>query len=176
MEMNIIFIAILALSCLSFYKCENLYNHREIKAQYNKLNRHLNKVVLKKRQENLCPIEYESCWCDYTNTNSNENTNKFNSKTTTFSIMIDCQFYIANDLESTNNANLKLNRTNEQHRKTSQNKKILTEIPKIASSNTVNKFKYLNHITHLDLSQTPITEVPTDAFQVLFCFVCLISN
>lgn len=125
------------------------------------------KIGLKKRNENLCPIEYQSCWCDYTNTNSNINLNSqsndnINSKqflspsspsSSQLSIMIDCQYFLTND------ENLKLNNK-------SSKKIMLTEIPKITTGQIGSKFKYLSQITHLDLSRTAITEIPTDAFQV----------
>ena len=31
--------------------------------------------VRKNNNENICPDEYKSCWCDYTNTNLNMNNN-----------------------------------------------------------------------------------------------------
>lgn len=160
-----------------------------IKHNYNRnLNLNRPKIGFKKRNENLCPTEYESCWCDKTNTNNNNeflmnshngityntNTNhhhhehhkntdnsqfsKENLKiatSSTLSIMIDCQFY---NFDSNMNS---LNRT-----KNKNNKTILTEIPRINTAGSTNKFKYLSHITHLDLSRTDIREVPTDAFQV----------
>lgn len=156
-----------------------LNNNNNNKQNRNRLNSNQNDARLvgfKKRQENICPVEYESCWCDYTNTNSNLNTNanslnndqtdsksgsaSSSSSVTTFalklSIMIDCQYYLINE-QSTEN--LKLNKTNRK-------KQILTEIPKISNSQSGSKFKYLNMITHLDLSRTAITEIGTDAFQV----------
>lgn len=133
------------------------------------------------RQEQLCPVEYQLCWCDYVNTadkstsgSSSSSHNSipasashlssakaffpayFSSSMLSFSIMIDCQLSIS-----------RLNRT------TDFNRKVMTKIPKIQTSSAnptlhSNKFKYLSHITHLDLSRTAISEVGTDAFFVIF--------
>lgn len=118
---------------------------------------------VKKNSENLCPDEYKSCWCDYTNTNLNSNiaTGKQNSKTSV-SIMIDCQFY--NTAQSEDE---KKNRTlNAKLIKKTQTD--LYSIPRIASNTSVAKFKYLKQIIHIDLSRTEITEIQTDSFHVIF--------
>jgi hypothetical protein len=141
-------------------------------------------IGLKKRNENLCPNEYRSCWCDYINTNNSV----YSKLSSSFSIIIDCQFYSSPSVDSTSSSsssssssrvNLSDYRSNIKT-KAFMNKSVLTEIPKIIT-NLPNKFKYLLHITHLDLSRTNIVEVQTDAFHVnfkfssfLFFFLCFL--
>ena len=117
--------------------------------------------------ENLCPTEYESCWCDYStmkNVNTNENANSY--RIGSLSIMIDCQFFgensgiIKNIKESTINSSFNQKASN----RFGHAKKNLLEIPNV--SNSLAKFRYLGYVTHIDLSHTGITEVPTDAFKV----------
>jgi hypothetical protein len=125
--------------------------------------------LLKKRQESLCPLEYQSCWCDYINTNNNnENIDlKYSGSSSSFlssssggssasyptsSIMIDCQYY----------SNSKTNATSHGHTtKINNNNNMLTEIPRVVS-----RYKHLHQISYIDLSRTGIREVPTDAFRV----------
>ena len=142
------------------------------------------------RQEQLCPLEYQACFCDYTNVNNDagtaaaqENSNRLQlpasashlssatssasfASSLSFSIMIDCQFYI-------HSPGTGKSKTTTSNNKTST---ILTKIPRIQTSSSnpalqSNKFKYLSHITHLDLSRTAIAEVQTDAFYVRVFFV-----
>jgi hypothetical protein len=122
-------------------------------------------IGLKKRNENLCPNEYRSCWCDYINTNNSV----YSKLSSSFSIIIDCQFYSSPSIDSASSrANLSDYRSNmKANSKAFLNKSVLSEIPKIIT-NLPNKFKYLLHITHLDLSRTNIAEVQTDAFYVNF--------
>ena len=105
-------------------------------------------VNYKKRNENYCPNEYRMCFCDNTNINpianiQNLKLNGFKIQQP-FSIMIDCR------------PSSKINGS------------ILMYIPKILGANSVTnkKTKYLQHVTYLDLSNTEIIEVPSDAFQV----------
>lgn len=111
----------------------------------------------KKHEESLCPVEYRSCSCDYINPagfdgggGENGDVNiKFRGGGGTRSaaelaIMIDCQVYSGGKFSG----------------------KVLDEIPKLERGNMVTKSKYLDHITHLDLSRTEISEVQKDAFQV----------
>jgi hypothetical protein len=125
--------------------------------------------LLKKRQESLCPPEYQSsCWCDYINSNNvngndyqSGNNNKYDSTVTTLglsypssAIMIDCQFYKSNNNNETSQSNN--NKINS----------LLFEIPKVSASGS-SKYKHLTHISYIDLSRTGIKEVPTDAFNVI---------
>jgi hypothetical protein len=144
------------------------------------------------RQEQLCPFEYQSCFCDYTSVNNEagaaaaqENlANRLQmpasashlapakssaayAASLSFSIMIDCQHYGA---EAGGASGHQIN--NQKMPKTANNKtSVLKIIPRIQTSSSnpaqqSNKFKYLSHVTHLDLSRTAIPEVPTDAFFV----------
>ena len=111
--------------------------------------------------ENACPNEYEACYCDYStlrhgNTNNNENSSPY--KTNSFSIMIDCQYLGSSEPAETSSS---INKTSNR---SGHAKSLLLEIPNV--SNALAKFRYLGHITHLDLSHTGISEVPTDAFKV----------
>ena len=138
---------------------------------------HHNKVarvgLLKKRQESLCPPEYQSsCWCDYINSNNvngndyqsgGSSNNKYDSTVTTLglsypssAIMIDCQFYKSNNETSQTNNNNNNNKINN----------LLVEIPKISTTGS-SKYKHLSHISYIDLSRTGIKEVPSDAFHVI---------
>jgi hypothetical protein len=144
---------------------------------------------LKKNNENLCPDEYKSCWCDYTNTNlnlnNNKNTNninnninnnsKFNPKSSV-SIMIDCQYYFSTG--ESDDFKAKTPSQNSSSAKNKLTKKIQTSlftIPKISNNNSIAKFKYLKQISHIDLSRTDITEIHTDAFHVInYIILCYI--
>jgi hypothetical protein len=148
---------------------------------------HFKKKV--QRQEQLCPFEYQSCYCDYTNVNNeagaaaaqeslssrlqmpasashlaSAKSSAAFASSLSFSIMIDCQHF-----------NGEAAHINNQKAPKSSNKTagggVLKVIPRIQTSSSnpaqhSNKFKYLSHVTHLDLSRTAITEVPTDAFFV----------
>ena len=118
--------------------------------------------------DNLCPVEYDSCWCDYStmkSVNNNENSNSY--KTGSLSIMIDCQYFGENSGQIQSINENKLSNSSFNHKSSSRighAKKNLLEIPNV--SNALAKFRYLGFITHLDLSHTGISEVPTDAFKV----------
>ena len=120
-----------------------------------------------KIHDNLCPSEYQACWCDHTkNTNhqhpNNENSNSY--KTSSLSIIIDCQYFGQSSEQSTLDASSSSSEYKiANSSRSGQANKLLLEIPSMA--NALVKFRYLNYVTHLDLSHTGITEVPTDAFK-----------
>lgn len=107
------------------------------------------KLYGRKRRENLCPTEYESCWCEYTNPRfTNDQEMITNIEFYSPAIMINCNFH-----------------TDEPNKNKILNKPI-DVIPKIININSIARQKHLSSITHLDLSRTDIFEFPTDAFQV----------
>lgn len=106
------------------------------------------KTITKKRHDPsvpVCPSEYESCSCEFTKPTVHSETNEYDQRATSDSIMIDCQSSV----------------------------KPLTEIPKLTRDthlqqhSSPGKYRHLTQVTHLDLSRTGIREVPTDAFQGL---------
>jgi len=112
----------------------------------------LRKPNNKKRQENLCPNEYEACWCEYINSNNLDmGKDQVDFTSSSSSIMINCHHYLSSEMDQ----------------KKSKPLKFLNEIPKINTTVT-NKKKLLSSVTHLDLSRTEISEIPTDAFQVSY--------
>jgi hypothetical protein len=112
---------------------------------------------------NICPSEYDICFCDYTNTNL-VNMNQ-NDMSISFSILVDCQYHVNSDSSQLNNTpNEKGQEYNNFKAGNRGQKQMLMTIPEIGKSGT--KFKYLKNIVHLDLSNTGITEIPTDAFKV----------
>ena len=95
----------------------------------------------KRNQVKLCPIEYQSCMCNYTSAsrfNSRPEHIEYSSQHT-LSVFVDC-------------------RKNKQ----------LANIPKVHYNQ--NNRNSLQHITQIDLSRTSIKTVQTDAFQVTFSF------
>ncbi|RNA27834.1 leucine-rich repeat-containing 15 isoform X1, partial [Brachionus plicatilis] len=104
----------------------------------------------RRRRENLCPVEYESCWCEYTNPKyANEPESITNIGSYSPAIMINCNFH-----QDESNTKILLNKSFDQ-------------IPKMSSSSSIVRQKHLSSITHLDLSRTEIFEFPSDAFQGL---------
>jgi hypothetical protein len=158
------------------------------------------------RQEQLCPFEYQSCFCDYTNVNNEAGavaaqeslTNRLQipasashlasakssqafTTSLSFSIMIDCQHYSTGGNGGGGGAHINSQKLPKSNNKTGGGGDggILKVIPRIQTSSSnpaqhSNKFKYLSHVTHLDLSRTAITEVPTDAFFVRYLSFCLL--
>ena len=117
--------------------------------------------------ENLCPVEYDACWCDYStmkNVNINENANSY--KIGSLSILIDCQYFGENSgsIKNVNENKVNSSFTHKNLNRFGHAKKNLLEIPNV--SNSLAKFRYLGFVTHIDLSHTGIIEVPTDAFKV----------
>jgi hypothetical protein len=92
----------------------------------------------KRNEVKLCPIEYQSCVCNYTSANrfsNNPDQIEYNSNVAV-ALLIDCR------LDSQFSA-----------------------IPKISFSNQANR-NTLQHISQIDLSRTSINTIQTDAFHV----------
>ena len=115
----------------------------------------INTKRIRKNNENLCPDEYKLCSCDYINLSNNLNNN---AKTNGISISINCQ-----PTQPFNSEDIKLNKNAQKFKKPQIS---LTRIPRILANSSSARFKYLKQIVHIDLSETDITEIETEAFQV----------
>ena len=180
---------LLLLSCvLEMASCSGLSAKMSKRNKAKKTN---SELEMKKRQENLCPLEYRLCWCDFINANENNNLHAASSSganpksslsqsaantasssggssssssqfTSNAAVMIDCQF-------NKNNNEPSLSNRSSSSSASSSSGEILSEVPRIAAQNPA-KHKHLSQITYLDLSQTAIKEIPTDAFNVMLIY------
>lgn len=119
--------------------------------------------VRKNNYENLCPDEYKSCWCDYINLSLSSNSVN-NPKVNSISISINCQQNqndLGDDIKKLNKTSSFLSKFKKQS---------LSRIPRISTNSSMARFKYLKQIVHIDLSHTDISEIETDAFQVIHLF------
>lgn len=123
----------------------------------------------KKRDESqrlLCPVEYSACACEFLSPD------QLNARYVGENGLGSARFKTASSRvgKSTIQSmfiNCHLNNNNNNNRRQSMT---LQEIPKLVKTNSADRTmaanisKYFKHITHLDLSHTAITHVPSDAF------------